>query len=286
MQTSTNPAAGENSRHAARLVRSDRITPATSREEVREMVFRTDYLTFDGKVGSCVRILAPGQFGNQYHSRLYSIAEHNQSGNDGSAFTICVRRCSYIDDFNGEEYAGVASNYLCNLKPGDTIQFAGPVGYPFAVPDNKQANIIMVGMGTGIAPFRGLIRLIYEKVGGWKGKVRLYYGARSGLEMLYMNDVNNDLANYYDQPTFKAFQAVSPRPIFDMPVELDKAIERNAAELWEMLSSPDCRVFIAGTTAMLGMVDGALIKVSGSADAWNCKREALITAGHWAEVLY
>ena len=160
------------------------------------------------------------------------------------------------------------------------------MGYPFAIPDNKSANIVMIGMGTGIAPFRGLIRLIYEKIGGWKGKVRLYYGARSGLEMLYMNDINNDLANYYDQPTFKAFQAVSPRPVFDRPIELDKAIEQNAAELWEMLESLDCRVFIAGTGAMLDMVEKALAGVAGSTEAWRAKRDQLVAAGRWAEVLY
>jgi sulfite reductase alpha subunit-like flavoprotein len=286
MQTSTQPTASEATLRSARLIRSDRITPTASKEEVRQLVFRTDDLAFDGKVGSCVRVMAPGQFGNQYHTRLYSIAEQEQSPKNGTEFAICVRRCSYIDDFNGEEYAGVASNYLCDLRPGDAIKFTGPVGYPFAIPDNKNANIIMIGMGTGIAPFRGLIRLIYEKIGGWKGKVRLYYGARSGLEMLYMNDINNDLANYYDQPTFKAFQAVSPRPVFDQPIELDKAIEQNAAEMWEMLDSIDCRLYIAGTSAMLGMVETALMGVAGSADAWRAKRDQLVAAGRWAEVLY
>lgn len=286
MQTTPPTNSGESAIRSARLIRSDRITPTASREEVRQLRFRTEDLSFDGKVGSCIRVMAPGQFGNQYHTRLYSIAEQDQAPRDGTEFTICVRRCSYIDDFSGEEYAGIASNFLCDLRPGDAMEFTGPVGYPFAIPDNKNANIVMIGMGTGIAPFRGLIRLIYEKIGGWKGKVRLYYGARSGLEMLYMNDINNDLANYYDQPTFKAFQAVSPRPTFDLPIELDKAIEQNATELWEMLSSPDCRLFIAGTTEMRAMVDGALAGVAGSAEAWRNKREALVAAGHWAEVLY
>ncbi len=286
MQTSTHPTTSESALHSARLLRSERITPTASKEEVRQLVFRTEDPAFDGKVGSCIRVMAPGQFGNQYHSRLYSIADQDQSPKHSAEFSICVRRCSYVDDFSGEEYAGVASNYLCDLRPGDAIEFAGPVGYPFAIPDNKNANIVMIGMGTGIAPFRGLIRLIYEKIGGWKGKVRLYYGARSGLEMLYMNDINNDLANYYDQPTFKAFQAVSPRPVFDRPIELDKAIEQNAAELWEMLESMDCRVFIAGTGAMLDMVEKALAGVAGSTEAWRAKRDQLVAAGRWAEVLY
>lgn len=272
--------------HTARLVSSHRITPDTSREEVRQLVFRTTDLDFDGKIGSCIRVMAPGQFGNRYHTRLYSIAEINQGSSNQTEFTLCVRRCFYIDDFNGEQYQGIASNYLCDLRSDDMIEFSGPVGYPFEVPDNKNANIIMIGMGTGIAPFRGLIRLIYERLGSWKGKVRLYYGARSGLEMLYMNDVNNDLANYYDQPTFQAFQAVSPRPHFDVPIELDKAIEQNANEIWQMLNDPDCRVFVAGAESMRTPIDKALSAIAGSPTAWELKREQLLTLKHWHEVLY
>lgn len=285
MQTSTNTPANNAPLQAAELLGSHRITPESSPEEVRQLTFRTRDLAFDGKPGSCIRVMAPGQYGNKYHTRLYSIVDQSR-GPATTDFTLCVRRCFYIDDFNGEQYEGVASNYLCNLKPGDAIEFAGPVGYPFAVPDNSKANILMIGMGTGIAPFRGLIRLVYEKFVRWEGKVRLFYGARTGLEMLYMNDLNNDLANYYDHPTFKAFQAISPRPVFDVPIELDKALERNAAEVWEMLTSPDCRVYVAGTTGMLDQVEKALAGIAGSSEAWAQVRDELKVRGHWAEVLY
>lgn len=272
--------------HSAELISSARITPPASSEEVRHMVFRSADLTIDSRAGNCIRVLAPGQFGNKHHGRLYSIIDVSQGGGTGAEFSICVRRCSYIDDFSGEEYPGVASNHLCDLRPGASIEFSGPVDYPFAVPDDKDANLLMIGMGTGIAPFRGLIRRIYEKIGGWKGKVRLFYGARSGLEMLYMNDENNDLANYFDQPTFKAFQAVSPRPAFDAPAALDKALEQNAAEVWEMVQSPDTHVFIAGTHAMLDGIDKAMATLAGSADQWASARKALMAGGRWHELLY
>ena len=290
MPTSSEPVTANDSRiRTARLIQSARMTPASSRDEVRELLFHTDDPNFLPAVGTCVRVLAPGQFGNKNHQRLYSIAGNQKAagaGSPGSEFALCIKRCFYIDDFNGEHYAGVASNYLCDLQPGEQIEFTGPVGYPFQIPDNTNADIVLIGMGTGIAPFRGLIRAIYETRGGWQGKVRLYYGAKSGLEMLYMNDVNNDLANYFDEPTFKAFQAVSPRPALDMPVALDKAIEQNAAELWEMLSGPDCRVFIAGSHDMQTMVTKAMAKVAGSADAWQKKCEELQASGRWSEVLY
>jgi len=277
--------AGDSMIFTAKLLSTTRITPESSREEVRQMVFHTDNSYFDSKVGSCIRILAPGQYGNPHHARLYSIADSDR--NDESAtFEICVRRCFYIDEANGEEYGGVASNYLCDLKPGGEIRFSGPVGYPFILPQNRNADLLMIGMGTGIAPFRGLIRTIYEKHGGWEGKVRLFHGARTGLEQLYMNDANNDIGNYFDQPTFKAFQAVSPRPAFNAPIAMDKLLEQNAAEVWEIVNSPDSRVYVAGMTQMRDMMVRAMAASAGSPEAWASKHNELVAAGRWLEVLY
>ena len=140
-------------------------------------------------------------------------------------------------------------------------------------------------MGTGIAPFRAFIRHLYENLGGWEGKVRLFYGARTGLEMLYMNEQNNDLANYFDEKTFKAFQAVSPKPHFDAPIALDKAIERNSAEVWEMLQKPDTHVFVAGMETMLAGVEKTLEGLAGPAE-WARRKNELVSSGRWSEVLY
>ncbi len=285
MQTSKPPAPPPARTYSAILKESRRITPEGSREEVRHLVFRTGDASFGGALGNCIRVMAPGQFGNRYHLRLYSIMDMERRG-DATEFAICVRRCSYIDDFNGEQYKGVASNYLCDLKPDQSIEFSGPVGYPFVIPDDKTADILMLGMGTGIAPFRTLIRQIYEKLGGWEGRVRLFYGARSPLEMLYMNDQNGDLANYFDEPTFKAFQAVSPRPSFDAPVAIEAALRQNAAEVWDMIKRPGTRVFVAGTSKVLDMIDRGMAEVAGSGREWQSAHAALVSSGRWNEVLY
>lgn len=282
----TRPHNDEGRLFSARLLRSERITPAASPEEVRNLVFHTEDLAFDGRTGQCIRVLAPGQFGNPHHARLYSLAEVDDAASEATEFTLCVRRCHYVDDFSGQEYPGVASNYLCDLRPGGEIRFAGPIGYPFSVPADPRADILMIGMGTGIAPFRGLVRDIYRGHGGWQGRVRLFHGARSGLEMLYMNEENRDLALYYDEATFRAFQAVSPRPHFAEPVAIDEALARNAAEVWDMLQGADTRAFVAGPQAMQATVDKAIAAMAGSAEAWASLRQKLVDSGRWQEVLY
>ncbi len=285
MQTQKPPAAPPARTYTAVLKQSRRITPESSREEVRHLVFHAADQSFDAAIGNCIRVMAPGQFGNTFHVRVYSLMDVER-GSSGTQFAICVRRCSYVDEFNGEEYKGVASNYLCDMKPDTVLQFAGPVGYPFSIPEDKSADILMLGMGTGIAPFRTLVRQIYEKIGGWQGRVRLFYGAKTPLEMLYMNDESNDLSLYFDQPTFKAFQAVSPRPALDAPAALDQALEQNAAEVWEMMRRPTTRVFVAGTANLLAVIEQAMVRLAGSGREWLSVQSALKSSGRWNEVLY
>ena len=199
-----------------------RITPEDSPEDVREILIEVQDHAFDYQVGQVIGVLVPGPhaFGHHMHFRLYTLADTPQPlRDDHRIITLAVKRCNYIDEYSGEEYKGIASNYLCDLHTGNSITMTGPYGHPFEVPEEKDANLLMIGMGTGIAPFRAFVKHIYDNVGGWSGRVRLFYGARTGLEMLYMNDRRNDLANYYDEETFQAFQAISLRPHWGNPSE-------------------------------------------------------------------
>jgi ferredoxin--NADP+ reductase len=197
-----------------------------------------------------------------------------------------VKRCSYVDEFSGELYPGVASNYLWDRKKGDEITITGPFDLPFVVPEDKNSNLILIGLGTGIAPFRAFVKNIYKNVKNWKGKIRLFYGARSGLELLYMNDKNGDLTNYYDEATFEAFHALSPRPHWSDPIALDVAIEARAAEIMEMLSQSNTRIYVAGYGKIRDVLDKAFSNIMGSKEKWETRKAELIAGKKWAEIIY
>jgi len=265
------------------------ITPPDAKDEVRHIVLEIAQPGFDFIVGQSVGVLAPGdaELGEKHHFRLYSVAS-STLGDDGKSKTIsiCVKRCSYIDEVSGERVLGRASNYLCDLKPGDRISMTGPYGHQFTVPKDRTANLLMVGLGTGVAPFRAFVKHIYDTAGGWEGKVRLFYGAQRGVELLYMNDENNDLANYVDDETFKAFEAVSPHPALDEPAALDEALEQHGQEVWEMIQDPNTYVYLAGQPKVVENFDAALAKIAGSEDEWRKAKARLDATGRWAELVY
>ncbi len=276
-------------RYAATVLSSERITDEGSDVEVREIVLEVDQHDFDFEIGQSIGVLAkgPAEFGGSVHHRLYTVADTPLPSKIGKPeVTIVVRRCNYIDDYSGEEYEGVNSNYLCDRKPGDRLAITGPFGLPFDVPEDREANLLLIGLGTGIAPFRAFVKHIYENVGDWKGKVRLLYGAQTGLELLYMNDKRDDFARYYDNNTFEAIKALSPRPNWADPIAWDYAIEDRAEEIIFLLEDEHTHVFVAGLRPVKETFDKLFSTLLGSDERWENLKANLETQGRWTELLY
>ena len=276
-------------RHPATVISSERITPQASDVEVRELVLEVDREDFSYELGQSVGVLAPGapEFGAEHHLRLYSVADLPDRGPSGKPrIKLCVRRCFYVDGYSGEQYPGVASNYLCDLSPGDELALTGPYGLAFEVPEELDANLILIGTGTGIAPFRALVKHIYREVEGWTGRIQLFYGAKTGLELLYMNDEKDDFEQYYDLETFEAFRALSPRPHWDAPIAWEEAISQRGTELWKMLGDVKTYVYVAGLEKIRPELDKVFAGLAGSMEKWQRRKAELMAGGRWVELLY
>jgi ferredoxin--NADP+ reductase len=130
------------------------------------------------------------------------------------------------------------------------------------------------------------LKHIYSERSDWEGKVRLFYGAKTGLDLLYQNDENDDLVNYYDQETFEAFQALSPRPHADEPVDMLSTLQQRAREVWEMIQDPKTHVYIAGLSKLEDQIDRVLVDFAGSEGVWKEQKAQLITERRWSTLFY
>ncbi|WP_338786916.1 assimilatory sulfite reductase (NADPH) flavoprotein subunit [Metabacillus sp. FJAT-53654] len=104
-------------------------------------------------------------------ARLYSIASSISANPDEVHLTIGAVRYNA----NGRERKGVCS-ILCaeRLQPGDTLPIYIQNNQNFKLPTNSDTPIIMVGPGTGIAPFRSFMQE-REEIGA-EGKSWLFFG--------------------------------------------------------------------------------------------------------------
>lgn len=276
-------------RHHATVVSNTRITPESSAEEVRELELDLDATGLGIEPGQSIGVLAPGDpaFGQEHHFRLYTVADlpEELEGNR-TRIRIAVKRCFYIDPYSGERYPGRASNYLCDRSVGDVIEIAGPYGMPFEVPAEKDANLILIGAGTGIAPFRAFVKHLYHNVPEFTGRVILFHGAHTGVDLLYRNDERDDLAQYYDRDTFEAINALAKRPGWSDAIDWEQAMDPRGAELWKMIEGPWTYVYVAGHEKILDELDQVFSRLAGSPERWERRKAELEAGRRWVELVY
>ncbi|MED1093597.1 bifunctional cytochrome P450/NADPH--P450 reductase [Bacillus paramycoides] len=118
--------------------------------------------------------------------RYYSISSSPRVNDQKLSITVSV-----VEDnaWSGNgQYKGIASTYLAQLKEGDFITcFVSTSQSGFELPKEPKTPIIMVGPGTGVAPFRGFLqaRKAMKVNGESLGEAHLYFGCRS-LEEDYL----------------------------------------------------------------------------------------------------
>jgi len=118
--------------------------------------------------------------------RLYSISSsHNATPGKLSLTVDCVR---YV--VGKRRRLGLASTFLAErIKPGDPVKVYVQKAHGFALPQDPRTPIIMIGPGTGIAPFRAF--LLDRKATGAPGKNWLFFGhQRSSCDFFYSDELN------------------------------------------------------------------------------------------------
>jgi len=273
--------------------------PHTITEETGDANWETCHVTFDhgGKVpyieGQSIGVIAPGpdkKGETPARIRLYSIAS-SAVGDDESSKTVslCVKRVVEVDGTYanrevGEDkpdkagtafpenkvYRGVCSNHICDMSPGDDVLITGPTGAEMLLPEDPEANIIMLATGTGIAPMRSYLRLLFnDKAGaakGLKAKVSGLFGKGGsrhfkGLAWLFMGVPYSKSLLYDDEhkvykekypDNFRYDYAISreDKNAEGQKMYIQTKMAEYADELWELMQSEKTHVYMCGLKGM------------------------------------
>ncbi|RAL21949.1 bifunctional cytochrome P450/NADPH--P450 reductase [Thermoflavimicrobium daqui] len=173
--------------------------------------------------------------------RYYSISSSPRIKAERASITVGVVR-SPARSGQGE-YRGVASNYLAERKLGeDIIMFIRPPESGFQLPDDYETPIIMVGAGTGVAPFRGFLqaRAALKQDGKKLGEAHLYFGCRNEKDFIYREELE-----HYEREgivtVFTAFSRIEGKP----KTYVQHLIEQNAQKVIDMLDHGG-RLYVCG----------------------------------------
>lgn len=121
--------------------------------------------------------------------RAYSIASPPGS----QVMELCIKRLP----------KGPGSDYIASRAAGDRIRYTGPQG-SFTVRLDIPRDRLFIATGTGVAPFRSMIRDLLER--GIGGESALLFGARTEQDLLYFEEFRA-LERYF--PVFKYYPCLS-----------------------------------------------------------------------------
>ena len=179
--------------------------------------------------------------------RLYSIASSLSAHSDEVHLTVAVVRY----DTHGRKRKGVCSSYLAE-RVGETIPCYFHPNKNFKLPEDSDKPIIMVGPGTGIAPFRAFIE--ERKVTGASGKNWLFFGDRSQkTDYLY----GDEWEEYKKNGVLNELDLAWSRDQSDKVYVQHKMLERSS-ELWDWLDNGALFYVCGDASRMAKDVDQAL----------------------------
>ena len=255
-----------------------RITGADASSDVRHIILDFGAVAFPVLEGQSIGIVPPGhdKQGRPHAMRLYSVA----SARDGERpntnnLAITVKRV-LEKQADGSIFAGVASNYLADLPPGARIEVIGPFGATFLLPDDLDTDILMVCTGTGSAPFRGFTERRRRIGQSGRGRLYLYFGARTPQELPYFGPLQRLPETLIDK------ELVFSREPGGQREYVQERMRKRADRLAPLLGRAGLHIFICGVRGLEQGVEAALTEIAGKVGLdWSSLRQEMREQGRF-----
>lgn len=182
---------------------------------------------------------APAQFVGilrKLPARLYSISSSYNANPEEVHFT--VRAVRY--EAHGRDRYGVCSVHCAErVQPGDTLPIYIQSNPNFKLPANPDVPVIMIGPGTGVAPFRSFLEEREEQ--GAEGKTWLFYGDRHFVtDFLYQTDWQRMLKDGVLSKLDVAFSRDTEEKVY-----VQHRLLQNSAEVFSWLEE-GAHVYVCG----------------------------------------
>jgi len=246
-----------------------RLTDESEEMDVRHIILNFDAVKFPVLEGQSIGITPPGadENGKPYLPRLYSVSSPRDGERPNTNnLSLTIKRESF----------GVCSNYVCDLKRGDTVKVTGPFGATFLLPEDPQAKLIMICTGTGAAPFRSFTMRRQRTMPDVEGSLHLFFGARSPEALPYFGPLEKV------PQSFLAKHFAFSRVENETKVYVQDALRTDSTTIAALLQDPHTYIYICGLKAMEKGVEGALNDIARTAGInWNQHRKTMRQAGRY-----
>jgi benzoyl-CoA 2,3-dioxygenase component A len=235
--------------------------------DVRHIILDPGALPFPVLEGQSVGIIPPGTDaeGNAHLPRLYSISSPRDGERPGyHNISLTVKR----------EDKGLASNFLCDLEIGASVDVTGPFGATFLLPSTPDAHLLLICTGTGSAPMRAFT--MQRQRSGATGGMTMFFGARTPESLPYFGPLKK-----IPESLLKKHLVFSRLPDQDKEYVQDRMIAEQDS-IAEILQDAKTHIYICGLRGMEEGVELAMTSIAESmGQQWTALRDAMREDGRY-----
>jgi sulfite reductase alpha subunit-like flavoprotein len=208
--------------------------------------------------------------------RQYSIA--SGATTERHSLELLVKTQCY--NSNGRKHVGAASNYLCNeLSLNASFTFRLYQNSYFRFPENPENPVIMIAVGTGIAPFRAFLQ--QRAALGIKSKTWLIFGEKNSCENFYYEE---ELHEFRKNKVLEKFDVVFSRDYSEKRYVQDFLMDKQHDVLAWLENN--AHIYVCGSIAMGKGVRICLNEVLQGTDSSASSVEDLIIHHRYHEDVY
>jgi sulfite reductase (NADPH) flavoprotein alpha-component len=184
--------------------------------------------------------------------RLYSIASSSKEYAQQVHLTVSAVR--YERFFNGKKNRkGVSSTFLADRADGVDIPIFIQANKNFRVPADGNLPIMMVGPGTGVAPFRGFLQ--ERRARGDSGKNWLFFGEQHAATDFYYQD---ELEEFQKQGVLTELSLAFSRDQ-QQKIYVQDRMRENGEKIWHWIDAEGGYFYVCGDASRMAKdVDNAL----------------------------
>jgi sulfite reductase (NADPH) flavoprotein alpha-component len=213
--------------------------------------------------------------------RMYSIASSLASVDDEVHLTLA----NVVYEHEGETRWGAASNFLSQLGEGDKVPVFIEENPRFRLPADSSRDVIMIGPGTGIAPFRAFVQ--ERSAVGATGRNWVFFGnPHFASDFLYQTEWQRALQDGQLHRLDLAFSRDQSHKVY-----VQDRMEERASELYEWIQG-GAHLYVCGdATRMAKDVHQTLLQIArqeGALDDAEAKQwlDDLAAQGRYARDVY
>ncbi len=216
--------------------------------------------------------------------RFYSIASSPLASPDAIDLIVGTIRAPAWSGVG--EHQGFASSHMRDLAPGETVfGYIRTPNPPFAPPEDASVPLILIGPGTGFAPFRGFLQ--EREASGAKGPIHLFFGSKHPDHDWLCRDEMARWASDGLVTLHRAHSALDGHP----HAYVQHALAAAGSALWPLLEA-NAQVFVCGDGRNMApavretLIDICEAETGRERDAASAWLESLMDAGRYHQDVY